>query len=58
MLIQPKPPIRLILLENLEAGPFGQPVQFLAREVMDVTQSLASVAPVEQEIRRVDLVRT
>lgn len=57
MLIDPKPPIRAILLEHLEAGLFGQPVQFRAHKVMDVAQSLATVPPIEQEIRRVDFVR-
>ena len=57
MLVEPEPPVRVILLEHLEAGPFGQPVEFRAHKVVDVAQSLASVPPIEQEIRRVDFVR-
>ncbi len=46
-LVQPKAPIRVILLQDLEAGLFGQPMQFLAHKVMHITQSTASVTPIE-----------
>jgi len=55
-LVQPKPSIRVVLFENLEAGRFGQAVQFLIHKAMDVAQSLASVSPIEKEICRADLV--
>ncbi len=57
-LVQPKPPIRVILLKHLEAGLVGQPVEFLVHKVMHIAQSFASVSPIEQKIRRVDIVRT